>query len=100
MTTPLDLDLGGNFDSIEQIVGNLIQECKQLRQRLQEAILVPDTSYIQAFQAQNPEAVSFWRDRFQKGELNASALRYEVMRLSSPSFGFLTLSRHIDILIS
>ena len=77
-TAPLDLYLGTNFASINQIVGNLMQECIQLRQRLREAILVPDTSSIQAFQVQNPEAVSFWRDRFQKGELNASALRYEV----------------------
>ena len=84
-TASFDLDLGTNFASIDHIVGNLLQECKQLRQRLQEAVLVPDTSYIQAIQAQNPEAVSFWRDRFQRGELNASTLRYEVMKLSTSS---------------
>lgn len=83
---PLDIHLGINFASIEQMVKKLIQECGQLRQRLQKAILVPDTSFIQAFQAQNPEAVSFWRDRFQRGELNASALRYEVTNCQ-PLFG-------------
>ena len=82
----LDLDLSTGFASIDQIVGNLIKECNHLRQRLQEATLIPDTSAIQAFQAQNPEAASFWKDRFQEKELDASALRYEVMRTSAPCF--------------
>ena len=82
----LDLDLSTNFASIDQIVGNLIKECNHLRQQIQEATLIPDTSAVQAFQAQNPEAASFWKDRFQNGELNASTLRYEVMRPSPPCF--------------
>ena len=81
----LDLDLSTGFASIDQIVGNLINECNHLRQRLQEATLIPDTSAIQVFQAQNPEAASFWKDRLQ-GELNASSLRYEVTRTSAPCF--------------
>ncbi|KID94662.1 hypothetical protein MAJ_09382, partial [Metarhizium majus ARSEF 297] len=68
------------------MVGSLIKECKQLRQRLQEAILFPDTSAVQDYQAQNPEGASFWKDRFQKDELNASALRYESFYVSWARF--------------
>lgn len=70
-----------DFASIDQMVGNLMKECRHLRQRLQEATLFPDTSAIQDYQAQNPEAASFWKDRFQNEALNASALRYEVRTL-------------------
>ena len=84
-TVPLELNFATTFVSIGEIIGEVMKECRQLRQRLREAILLPDASYAQAYEARNPEAVSFWRDRFQKGELNASALRYEVMRLSVTS---------------
>ncbi|QPH05014.1 hypothetical protein C2857_002459 [Epichloe festucae Fl1] len=40
-----------------------LRECKDLRQRLQEAILFPDTSAVQDYQSQNPEGASFWKDR-------------------------------------
>ena len=85
----LNLDLSTDFVNINQMVGNLMKECKYLRQRLQEATLFPDTSAVQERQAQNPEAASFWKDRFQKNELYASALRYEVRALkTSPLFSF------------
>lgn len=80
----LDLDLSTDFASIDQMVGSLMKECKHLQQRLQEAILFPDTSAVQQYQAQNPEGASFWKDRFQKDELRASALRYEVRTLKAP----------------
>ena len=80
----LNLDFSTGFASIDQIVGNLMKECNHLRQRLQEITLIPDTSAILAFQAQNPEAASFWKDRFQERQLNAPALRYEVRRPSAP----------------
>ena len=73
-----DLDLSTGFASIDQMVGNLIRECEHLNQRLQEATLFPDMSAIIDYQTQNPEGASFWKDRFQKDELSASALRYEV----------------------
>ena len=75
----LDLDLSTDFASIDRMVGNLMNECKHLQRQLQEATLFPDTSAVQGYQAQNPEGASFWKDRFQKGKLNASALRYEVI---------------------
>ncbi|KAH9985934.1 hypothetical protein F4779DRAFT_639385 [Xylariaceae sp. FL0662B] len=82
----LDLDPSTDFASIDQMVGSLLQECKHLRQRLQEATLFPDTSAVQDYQAQNPEATSFWKDRFQNGELDASALRYETLYVSWARF--------------
>ncbi|KAI6306648.1 hypothetical protein MCOR30_011747, partial [Pyricularia oryzae] len=69
--------LSTDLASIDQMMGNLMKECTNLRQQLQEATLLPDTSAIQIYQAQNPEAASFWKDRFQSDELNVSAFRYE-----------------------
>ena len=80
----LALDLGTNSASIDRILGSLMNECEYLRRRLREATLFPDTLAVQEYQAQNPEAASFWKSRFQKDELNASALRYEVRRLNLP----------------
>lgn len=80
----LDLGLSTNFASIDQIVGSLMKEYKHLQQRLQEAILFPDTLVVQQHQEQNPEGASFWKDRFQKDELSASAPRYEVRTLKAP----------------
>lgn len=62
-----------------------MKECENLRRRLQEATLFPDPSVVQDYQAQNPEAAPFWKDRFQKEELNASNLRYEVRELKLTS---------------
>ena len=77
-----EVGLSTEFASIDLMVGNLMKECKLLRQRLQEVTLCPDTSAVEDYQEQHPEGASFWRDRFQKNELCASALRYEV-RISS-----------------
>lgn len=74
----LEVGLSTEFASIDLMVGNLMKECKLLRQRLQEVTLCPDTSAVEDYQEQHPEGASFWRDRFQKDELCASALRYEV----------------------
>ena len=83
----LDLDLSTDFASIDQMVGNLMSECKHLHQRLQEATLFPDMSAVKDYQTQNPEGASFWKDRFLKDEISASALRYEVRTLkASPLF--------------
>ena len=40
-------------------------------------------SAVDDYQTQNPEGASFWKDRFQKDELKASALRYEVKTLKT-----------------
>ncbi|QUC15772.1 uncharacterized protein UV8b_00013 [Ustilaginoidea virens] len=82
----LHLDLSTGSGNIDQMVGSLIKECQNLRNRLQEAILFPDTSAIQDYQACNSEGASFWRDRFQKDQLNASALRYESLYVSWARF--------------
>ena len=74
----LEVSISTEFASIDLMVGNLMKECKLLRQRLQEVTLYPDTSAVEDYQEQHPEGASFWRDRFQKDELCASALRYEV----------------------
>jgi hypothetical protein len=79
----LDLNLSTGFASIDRMVENLMNECKDLEHLLQETTLIPDTSAVQDYQAQNPEGASFWKDRFQKGKLYASALRYEVMTLKA-----------------
>lgn len=82
----LDMDVSANFANIDRVVGSLMKECENLRRRLQEATLYPDSSIVQDYQAQNPEAASFWKDRFQKEELNASNLRYESLYVSWARF--------------
>ncbi|KAI0143817.1 hypothetical protein GGR57DRAFT_518126 [Xylariaceae sp. FL1272] len=89
-TTPSDSLLpqsrNTDFEGIDIIVGNLISECRSLRERLREATLFPDTSAAQEYQTRNPEAVSFWKDRFQKPGLAASDLRYEAFYVSWARF--------------
>lgn len=85
----LGVDLSTEFANIDRMVGNLMKECKHLEQQLQQATLFPDTSAVQNYQAQNPEGASFWKDRFQKGKLSASALRYEVMTFEDNPTPFL-----------
>jgi hypothetical protein len=99
--TLLEVDFSTKFANIDLIVGKLMTECELLRQRLQEATLCPDTSVIEDYQALNPEGASFWRDRFQKDEFGASALRYEVRNSRcSPCLAFLYLiSQHPKVLI-
>ncbi|KAK4107087.1 hypothetical protein N656DRAFT_793423 [Canariomyces notabilis] len=81
-----NLDLGTDFVNIDRLVGSLIKECEYLRRRLRKATLFPDSSAVQNYHEQNPEAASFWKDRFQKDELNASALRYETLYVSWARF--------------
>ncbi|KAF3197218.1 hypothetical protein TWF679_003498 [Orbilia oligospora] len=88
----LDLDFKTDFPGIDQMIGNLLEECKDLRRRLQEATLIPDTSTVQAYQNHNPEGVSFWKDRFQNGGLGPSALRYEGSRYCIDKSGTRLLS--------
>ena len=75
----LEVGLSTEFESIDLMMGNLMKECKILRQRLQEVTVCPDMAAVEDYQELNPEGASFWRDRFQKDELGASTLRYEVM---------------------
>ncbi len=75
------LDFSTNFANIDLVLGNLMSECKTLRQQLQETVIYPDTSAIEHYQEQNPEGMAFWKDKFQKKELRASNLRYEVRTL-------------------
>jgi hypothetical protein len=82
----LELDPRTDFASIDRMVGKLMDECKHLQRQLEEATLFPDTSAVQGYQAQNPEGASFWRERFQKDKLNASALRYEVIMTLKASY--------------
>ncbi|KAH7317453.1 hypothetical protein BKA65DRAFT_114218 [Rhexocercosporidium sp. MPI-PUGE-AT-0058] len=63
-----------------------MNECKHLEHQPQETTLFPDTSDVQDYQAQNLEGASFWKDRFQKGKLYASALRYEKFYVSWARF--------------
>jgi hypothetical protein len=91
-----DRDVSTGFASIDRMVENLMKECKHLEHQLQENTLYPDTSAVQDYQAQNPEGASFWKDRFQKGQLHASALRYEVTTLkASPTISFPFAMSHI-----
>lgn len=78
-----NLNLSTELASIDQMMRSLMEECKHLQQRLQDATLIPNSSVVQYYQAQNPEGASFWKDRFQKDELSASTLRYEVMKFRS-----------------
>jgi len=80
------LGLNTGFAGIDRMVENLMNECKHLEHQLQETTVFPDTSAVQDLQSQNPEGASFWRDRFQKGKLYASALRYEKFYVSWARF--------------
>ncbi|KAJ4159453.1 uncharacterized protein LMH87_008353 [Akanthomyces muscarius] len=80
------LDFTTNFASIDLILGNLMNECKNLRQQLHESVIRPDASATEHYQQQNPEGMTFWRDRFQKKELGPSSLRYETLYVSWARF--------------
>lgn len=97
----VDLDFKTQFAGIDQMVGNLLAECKELRRRLQEATMSPDNSAFYEYQDKNPEIVSFWRDRFQSGGPSLSSLRYEVRKplFCSLSPLVLTLLLHISSLL-
>ncbi|KAM3546782.1 hypothetical protein ARSEF1564_000358 [Beauveria bassiana] len=60
------LDFSTNFASIDIILGNLMNECKSLRQQLEDNIIHPDTSAIENYEATNPEGMAFWKNKFQK----------------------------------
>ncbi|KAM3520592.1 hypothetical protein NHJ13051_006753 [Beauveria bassiana] len=75
------LDFSTNFASIDIILGNLMNECKSLRQQLEDNIIHPDTSAIENYEATNPEGMAFWKNKFQK-ELSTSSFRYENSSLS------------------
>lgn len=72
------------FAGIDQVIENLMKECKRLQDQLQKNTLAPDASAIREYEAHNPEGVSFWKDRFQKDQLYASTFRYEV--IDTPPF--------------
>jgi hypothetical protein len=94
----LDPNLRTGFTSIDRMVENLMKECENLERQLQEITLFPDASAVQEYEAQNPEGASFWKDRFQKGQLYASALRYEVISLEAlPTLCFYSPMLHITL---
>lgn len=78
----LDPHLRTGFTGIDRMVEHLMKECQNLERQLRDVTLFPDASAVQDYQAQNPEGASFWKDRFQKGQLYASALRYEVINFA------------------
>ena len=45
----LEINISTDFANIDQLVGNLMTECNYLRQRLQETILLPNTSTVQEY---------------------------------------------------
>ncbi|ETS04897.1 hypothetical protein M419DRAFT_73306 [Trichoderma reesei RUT C-30] len=55
----VELAISTEFPNIDQLVGNLLKECEHLRQRLQESILLPNTSTVEEYQAQNPEGTLY-----------------------------------------
>lgn len=72
------LEISTNFASIDIILGNLMNECKSLRQQLEESTIHPNTSAIDHYEEINPEGMAFWKNKFQKKELSTSNFRYEV----------------------
>lgn len=94
----LDPNLLTGFTSIDRMVENLMKECENLQRQLQEISVFPDASAVQEYEAQNPEGASFWKDRFQKGQFYASALRYEVISLQAlPTLCFYSSMLHITL---
>ncbi|PQK14621.1 hypothetical protein BB8028_0005g01520 [Beauveria bassiana] len=79
------LDFSTNFASIDIILGNLMNECKSLRQQLEDNIIHPDTSAIENYETTNPEGMAFWKNKFQK-ELSTSSFRYEMLYVSWARF--------------
>ncbi|CAH0055447.1 unnamed protein product [Clonostachys solani] len=80
------LDFSTNFASIDIILGNLMNECKSLRQQLEDSIVHPDTSAIEHYEKTNPEGMAFWKNKFQKKDLSASSFRYEMLYVSWARF--------------
>lgn len=60
--------------TIDDLVGRLKDDCQRLQAKLDRATVVVDTSSLEGLQEDNPEGISFWRDRFQAGELAVSSV--------------------------
>uniref|UniRef100_A0A0B7K6E0 Fungal N-terminal domain-containing protein n=1 Tax=Bionectria ochroleuca TaxID=29856 RepID=A0A0B7K6E0_BIOOC len=70
------LDFSTNFASIDIILGNLMDECKSLRQQLEDSIIHPDTSAIEHYEKTNPEGMAFWKSSFRYEMLYVSWARF------------------------
>jgi len=49
-------------------------ECKELQEKLDRCTISIEPYFFEGFGSDNPEAISFWKDRFRSEELNISSI--------------------------
>nr|CAG8515458.1 8332_t:CDS:2 [Entrophospora candida]CAG8516983.1 4694_t:CDS:2 [Entrophospora candida] len=74
-------------NTIDELVRRLKNDCQQLQEKLDRCTISIESSFFESLESENPEAISFWKDRFGSTELNISSVApYETMYVSWARF--------------
>ncbi|CAJ0765483.1 12966_t:CDS:2 [Entrophospora sp. SA101] len=74
-------------NTIDELVRRLKNDCQQLQEKLDRCTISIESSFFEGLESENPEAISFWKDRFGSTELNISSVApYETMYVSWARF--------------
>ncbi|RUP49056.1 hypothetical protein BC936DRAFT_143369 [Jimgerdemannia flammicorona] len=65
---------GAIANTVDDLVSRLKGDCQRLQDKLDQATLVVDSSLLQSLEGENPEGISFLRDRFHPPELVMSSV--------------------------
>jgi hypothetical protein len=66
-------------NTIDELVTRLKNDCQKLQEKLDRCTLSIEPYFFEGFGSDNPEAISFWKDRFRSAELSISSIvPYEV----------------------
>ncbi|CAI2177195.1 17280_t:CDS:2 [Funneliformis geosporum] len=74
-------------NTIEELVTRLKSDCQQLQEKLERCTLSTEPFFFEGLGRDNPEAISFWKERFRSAELCISSVApYENMYVSWARF--------------
>ncbi|CAI2167855.1 8298_t:CDS:2 [Funneliformis geosporum] len=74
-------------NTIDELVSRLKSDCQQLQEKLERCTLSTESFTIENLGRDNPEAISFWKERFRSAELSISSVApYENMYVSWARF--------------
>ncbi|CAG8549079.1 12840_t:CDS:2 [Funneliformis caledonium] len=74
-------------NTIDELVTRLKSDCQQLQEKLERCTLSTDSFTLENLGSDNPEAISFWKERFRSAELSISSVApYENMYVSWARF--------------
>ncbi|RIA98449.1 hypothetical protein C1645_798354 [Glomus cerebriforme] len=74
-------------NTIDELVTRLKNDCLRLQEKLDRCTLSIEPSFFEGLGSENPEAISFWKDRFRSTELSISSIApYENVYVSWARF--------------